>query len=198
MHRRDAGRSAIPRYERHGRGSVKVALNLDPPVAADDRSPRRTLRPQGARQHRLGAVLVAEQHGRLRVHAGERRVAEVARQERDTLGSVAKLQPVPHLVGVRCDLVRGGYVLDEDRLEDAVPVGEQPRVFPVGPGTERDREDSGLPACREVQMRLDGRLADGDVVDDACFVLSVRLAEGPDVVLVVGGGHQGPVQPGEA
>src|ERR1700728_4508729 len=102
------------------------------------------------------------------------------------------------MIGVRGGLVGGGYVLDEDRLEDAVPVGDQPPVLPVAPGAERGGEDGGLPACLEVQVRLDGRLAGGDVVGDACFVLSTGLAEGPDVVLVVGGGHQRPVQPGQA
>ena len=75
MYRFDEGRVAVPRYERYVRGSVEVAIDLDPGVGADDRRSRRTFRAQGAGEHGLGAAVIAEQHGCLRVNAGERRVA---------------------------------------------------------------------------------------------------------------------------
>jgi hypothetical protein len=110
VHRLDTGRvCAVPGDERHRGGSVEVAFDLDPRVGTDDRRPRRALGPQGARQHGLSAAVVAEQHGRLRVHAGERRVAhgpnpawraEDHRRERHRVDAEVKQRPAAKL---RCE-----------------------------------------------------------------------------------------------
>src|SRR5580698_8223187 len=88
-----------------------------------------------------------------------------------------------------CSLVASRDVLDEHHTEDAVPVGNEPRIIAVAPGAERGGEHGGLPSGRVAELLRYLREPGCGLGRHARLVLRVGLAEVPDVVLVVVGSH---------